>query len=140
MSLILLFLNVIHGGKIILARILARIMVVDDAAFMRAMLKNMLIEFGHDVVAEATNGDEAVYLYKQTKPDLVTMDITMPEKDGLTALKEIRMFDGNAKVIMCSAMGQQKMVIDAVQFGAKDFLVKPFNKERVQETISRCLK
>ncbi|TVY08508.1 response regulator [Paenibacillus cremeus] len=119
---------------------MARIMVVDDAAFMRTMLKNMLTEFGHEVVAEAVDGDEAVRKYKQVKPDLVTMDITMPEKDGLIALQEIKAFDAEAIVIMCSAMGQQKMVVDAIRSGAKDFLVKPFHKDRVQEAVSKQLK
>lgn len=115
-------------------------MVVDDAAFMRLMLKDMLKSHGFEIVAEATNGKEAVHLFKQVRPDLVTMDITMPEMDGIAALTEIKKIDPHAKVIMCSAMGQQKMVIDAIQAGAKDFIVKPFNKDRVIEAVSKFLK
>jgi len=115
------------------------IMVVDDAAFMRLMLKDMLKEAGFEVVAEAANGIEAVQYYKKLMPDLVTMDITMPEMDGITALVEIKKYDPKAKVIMCSAMGQQRMVLDAIHAGAKDFLVKPFQKERVIEAILKTL-
>jgi len=114
-----------------------KILVVDDAAFMRLMLKDMLVSCGYEVIAEGCNGAEAVQLYKQWKPDLVTMDITMPEMDGIAALIEIRRVDPLAKVIMCSAMGQQKMVIDAIQAGAKDFIVKPFNKDRVADAVNR---
>lgn len=116
---------------------MARILVVDDAMFMRTVLKGVLEEGGHTVVGEAENGDVAVKKYKDLKPDLVTMDITMPDKDGIAALKEIRDFDPNAKVIMCSAMGQQAMVVDAIKSGAKDFCVKPFDKERVLESIAK---
>jgi two-component system, chemotaxis family, chemotaxis protein CheY len=116
---------------------MARILVVDDAAFMRAMLNDMLINSGHEIVGEGANGHEAVALYKQLKPDLVTLDITMPEADGIFALKEIRSFDSSAKVIMCSAMGQKHFVVEAIKNGALDFLVKPFNKERVAETIRK---
>lgn len=115
-------------------------MVVDDAAFMRHMLKSILTENGHEVVAEASNGAEAISMCKQFNPDLVTMDITMPEKDGIEALKEIMDFNPKAKVIMCSAMGQQAMVLDAIKNGAKDFVVKPFQGERVIEAVSRVLK
>ncbi|MBM7094184.1 MULTISPECIES: response regulator [Alteribacter] len=117
----------------------ARVLIVDDAAFMRMMIKDILSKNNYEVVAEAQDGQQAVELYKEHKPDLVTMDITMPEMDGITALKEIKGFDGDAKVIMCSAMGQQAMVIDAIQAGAKDFIVKPFQAERVLEAIGKTL-
>ncbi|MFK2825006.1 response regulator [Bacillus sp. B190/17] len=116
-----------------------RILVVDDAAFMRMMIKDILTKNGFDVVGEAADGAQAVEKYKELKPDLVTMDITMPEKDGISALKEIKADDPNAKIIMCSAMGQQSMVIDAIQAGAKDFIVKPFQPDRVIEAISKTL-
>jgi two-component system chemotaxis response regulator CheY len=116
-----------------------KIMVVDDAGFIRLMLSDMLISVGFDVVAAATNGIEAVQLYKRYQPDLVTMDITMPDMDGLEALGEIMKINPKAKVIMCSAMGQQRMVIDAIRVGAKDFIVKPFQKDRVVEAINRVL-
>ena len=116
-----------------------RIMIVDDAAIMRFMLKDAIIKAGYDVVAEAKDGEEAVQMYKKLKSDLVTMDITMPVKDGITALKEIRAFDSDAKIMVCSAMGQQLMVIDDLQAGARDFLVKPFDFERVKESIEKLL-
>ncbi|HEY4552918.1 MAG TPA: response regulator [Bacillaceae bacterium] len=116
-----------------------KILVVDDAAFMRMMVKDILTKNGFDVVGEAADGAQAVEKYKELKPDLVTMDITMPEMDGITALKEIRQFDSAAKIIMCSAMGQQAMVIDAIQAGAKDFIVKPFQADRVIEAIQKTL-
>ncbi|OEG00412.1 two-component system response regulator [Vulcanibacillus modesticaldus] len=115
------------------------ILVVDDAAFMRMMIKEILTKNGYEVVGEAGDGAEAIEKYKELKPDLVTMDITMPEKDGIEALKEIKQLDPNAKVIMCSAMGQQAMVIDAITAGAKDFIVKPFQADRVIEAISKAL-
>ncbi|WP_433749762.1 response regulator [Falsibacillus pallidus] len=116
-----------------------RILIVDDAAFMRMMIKDILTKNGFEVVAEAADGSQAVEKYKELKPDLVTMDITMPEMDGITALKEIKKIDGSAKIIMCSAMGQQAMVIDAIQAGAKDFIVKPFQADRVIEAIQKTL-
>ncbi|MBR2076769.1 response regulator [Exiguobacterium sp. TRN 1102] len=116
-----------------------KVLVVDDAAFMRMMIKDILTKNGYDVVGEAENGADAVAKYRELTPDLVTLDITMPEMDGLAALKEIRSFDSNAKIIMCSAMGQQAMVIDAIQAGAKDFIVKPFNAERVIEAVSKTV-
>src|SRR5699024_6962545 len=116
-----------------------RILIVDDAAFMRMMIKDILVKNGFEVVGEAQNGKEAVEKFKELKPDLVTMDITMPEKDGVTALKEIKEIDSAAKIIMCSAMGQQAMVIDAIQAGAKDFIVKPFQADRVIEAIQKAL-
>ena len=118
---------------------MATVLVVDDAAFMRMMLKDILTKGGDDVVGEAADGNEAVAKYNELKPDLVTLDITMPNKDGLQALKEIRANDPNATCIMCSAMGQQAMVIDAIQAGAKDFVVKPFQPDRVLESIHKVL-
>lgn len=116
-----------------------KILIVDDAAFMRMMIKDILSKNGYEVVGEANDGSQAIEKYKELKPDLVTMDITMPEMDGISALKEIKKIDGNARVIMCSAMGQQAMVIDAIQAGAKDFIVKPFQADRVIEAIKKTL-
>jgi two-component system, chemotaxis family, chemotaxis protein CheY len=116
-----------------------RVLIVDDAAFMRMMLKNILTKSGYEVAGEAANGNEAVERYKDLLPDLVTMDITMPEMDGLQALKAIKAIDPKAKIIMASAMGQQSMVIEAIQSGAVDFIVKPFNEDRVVEAIKRAL-
>lgn len=116
-----------------------RILIVDDAAFMRMMIRDILSKNGYEVVGEAQDGAQAIEKFKELNPDLVTMDITMPEMDGITALKEIRKLDTNAKVIMCSAMGQQAMVIDAIQAGAKDFIVKPFQADRVIEAIKKTL-
>ncbi|MBS4198966.1 response regulator [Bacillus sp. FJAT-49732] len=116
-----------------------RILIVDDAAFMRMMIKDILVKNGFEVVGEAVDGAQAVEKYNELKPDLVTMDITMPEMDGITALKEIKATDPSAKIIMCSAMGQQAMVIDAIQAGAKDFIVKPFQADRVIEAIQKTL-
>src|SRR5690625_2872919 len=115
------------------------VVIVDDAAFMRMMIKDILEKNGYEVVGEAENGNVAVEKYKELETDLVTMDITMTEKDGITALKEIKEYDADATVIMCSAMGQQAMVIDAIQAGAKDFIVKPFQAERVVEAVSKAL-
>ncbi|MFC0188885.1 response regulator [Fictibacillus iocasae] len=117
----------------------ARILVVDDAAFMRMMIKDILTKNGFDVVGEAADGAQAIEKFNEVSPDLVTMDITMPEMDGITALKEIKKTHPEAKVIMCSAMGQQAMVIDAIQAGAKDFIVKPFQADRVIEAIKKTL-
>ena len=116
-----------------------RILIVDDAAFMRMMIKDILTKNGYEVVGEANDGAQAVEKYKELKPDLVTMDITMPELDGIAALKEIKKLDPQAKVIMCSAMGQQAMVMDAIQAGAKDFIVKPFQADRVIAAIKKTL-
>ncbi|HHW38891.1 MAG TPA: response regulator [Bacillales bacterium] len=116
-----------------------RILIVDDAAFMRMMIKDILTKNGFEVVGEAADGLQAVEKYKEVNPDLVTMDITMPEMDGITSLKEIKKIDPAAKIIMCSAMGQQAMVIDAIQAGAKDFIVKPFQADRVLEAIKKTL-
>lgn len=115
------------------------VLIVDDAAFMRMMIKDILVKNGYNVVGEAENGNVAVEKYKELTPDLVTLDITMPEKDGIQALKEIMEINPDAIVIMCSAMGQQAMVIDAIQAGAKDFIVKPFQADRVMEAVSKAL-
>lgn len=115
-----------------------KILVVDDAAFMRMMIKDILVKHGFEVVGEASNGAEAVVLFKELGPDLVTMDITMPEMDGITALKGIKKLDPDAKVIMCSAMGQQAMVLEAIQAGAKDFIVKPFQADRVIDAVKKA--
>lgn len=116
-----------------------KVMIVDDAVFMRMMVKDILEKNGFEVVAEAENGAVAVEQYKTSSPDIVTMDITMPEMNGIEALKEIKKQDPDAKVIMCSAMGQQAMVMDAIKSGAVDFIVKPFNAERVMEAINKAL-
>ncbi|CEH30093.1 chemotaxis protein CheY [Aneurinibacillus migulanus] len=116
-----------------------RILIVDDASFMRMMIKGFLTKHGYTVADEAANGAEAVEKYKQVSPDLVTMDITMPEMDGIEAVKAIRQMDPNAKIIMCSAMGQQNMVVQAIQAGARDFIVKPFQEDRVIEAIKKVL-
>ena len=116
-----------------------RILVVDDAAFMRMMLKDILTKGGYDVCGEAADGVEALAKYNELKPDLVTLDITMPNKDGIAALKDIKAADPSALCIMCSAMGQQSMVIEAIQSGAKDFIVKPFQADRVLESIKKVL-
>ena len=118
---------------------MARVLIVDDAQFMRMMLKNILTQNGYEVVGEAANGKEGIAKYSELKPDIVTLDITMPEMDGVTALKEIKALDGSAKVIMCSAMGQQAMVVDAIKAGAIDFVVKPFQPERVMEALNKAL-
>lgn len=114
------------------------VMIVDDAAFMRMKLKDILEKNGYKVVAEAQNGVEAVEKYKAEKPNLVTMDITMPEMDGVEALKEIKAFDPAARVVMCSAMGQQGMVMDAIRSGAVDFIVKPFDSDRVIKALDKA--
>ncbi|MBC7347155.1 MAG: response regulator [Clostridia bacterium] len=116
-----------------------RILIVDDAAFMRMMLKDILTRNGYEIAAEAENGLRAVELYREVRPDAVTMDITMPEMDGITAVKEIKKLDPGAKIIMCSAMGQQLMVMEAIQAGAKDFVVKPFQQERVLQALGKVL-
>ena len=114
------------------------ILIVDDAAFMRMMIKDILTKNGYNVVGEAENGLKAVEKYTELKPDLVLMDITM-ELDGIGALKKIKEADSNALVIMCSAMGQQAMVIESIQAGAKDFIVKPFQADRVLEAVKKVV-
>ena len=118
---------------------MAKVLIVDDAAFMRMMIKDILEKNGFEVIGEANNGIKAVELYKKERPDVVTMDITMPDMDGIGAVKAIKEFDPTAKIIMCSAMGQQTMVMDAIRAGARDFIVKPFNADRVLEAIKKTL-
>lgn len=115
------------------------IMIVDDAAFMRATLKDVITKGGFHVVAEAINGQDAIEKFKVHKPDVVTMDITMPEMDGIQALKEIKAIDASAKVIMCTAIGQQSNVMESIKIGASDFIVKPFQPDRVIEAIKRVI-
>ncbi|MDO4188807.1 MAG: response regulator [Lachnospiraceae bacterium] len=115
------------------------ILISDDAAFMRMMIKDILTKNGYNVVGEAENGAKAVEKYNELKPDLVLMDITMPEMDGIQALKKIKEADSSALVIMCSAMGQQAMVIESIQAGAKDFIVKPFQADRVIEAVKKVV-
>lgn len=115
------------------------ILIVDDAAFMRMMVKDILTKGGYNVVGEAENGVVAVQKYSELKPDLVTLDITMPEMDGIQALKKIKAIDANASVVMCSAMGQQAMVIESIQSGARDFIVKPFQPDRVIEAVKKAV-
>lgn len=115
------------------------ILICDDAAFMRMMIKDILTKNGYTVVGEAENGAKAVEKYAELKPDLVLMDITMPEMDGIQALKKIKEADPSATVIMCSAMGQQAMVIESIQSGAKDFIVKPFQADRVLEAVGKVV-
>ena len=115
------------------------ILIVDDAAFMRMMIKDVLTKNGLEVVGEAENGAKAIDKYKELNPSLVIMDITMPEVDGIQAVKEIKKIDINAKIVMCSAMGQQAMVIEAIQAGARDFIVKPFQADRVIEAVRKVL-
>ena len=117
-----------------------RILIVDDAAFMRMMIKDILTKNNYEVVGEAENGLKAIEKYKELTPDLVLMDITMPELDGIQAVRLIMEHDSKARVVMCSAMGQQAMVIESIQAGAKDFIVKPFQAERVIEAIQKVLK
>ena len=118
---------------------MAKILIVDDAAFMRMMLKNTLTQAGYTDLIEAEDGVKAVEAYTAEKPDLVFMDITMPNKDGLETLKEIKAMDPGATIVMCSAMGQETMVMDSIKSGAKDFIVKPFKPERVLSTVKKIL-
>ncbi|MEA2384505.1 MAG: two-component system, chemotaxis family, chemotaxis protein CheY [Solirubrobacteraceae bacterium] len=118
---------------------MARVLVVDDAAFMRKMVSDALTKGGHEVVGEAGNGVEAIARFQELKPDLMTLDITMPEKDGLAALAEIVAADPSARVVMCSALGQESKVLEAIKLGAKDFVVKPFQPARVIEAVGKAL-
>jgi two-component system, chemotaxis family, chemotaxis protein CheY len=118
---------------------MARVLVVDDAAFMRKMVSDALAKGGHEVVGEAGNGIEALSQFQALKPDLMTLDITMPEKDGLAALADIMAADPSAKVVMCSALGQESKVLEAIKLGAKDFVVKPFQADRVIEAVGKAL-
>ena len=118
---------------------MARVLVVDDAAFMRKVVGDALTSGGHEVVGEATNGSEAVERFQELRPELTTLDITMPEKDGLAALAEIMAIDPAARVVMCSALGQESKVLESIKLGAKDFVVKPFQPARVLEAIGKAL-
>ena len=118
---------------------MAKIMLVDDAAFMRMMIKKALSSSGYNDFIEAQDGAEAVKKYSEEKPDMVIMDITMTNMDGLQALKKIRGDDPNAKVVMCTAMGQESMVVDAIKSGARDFVVKPFDAQRIVKTVNDIL-
>jgi two-component system, chemotaxis family, chemotaxis protein CheY len=120
-------------------KMVARILIVDDAKFMRVTLSSILKKDDHEIVGEGENGKEAVDLFVNLKPDLVMMDITMPEMSGLEAVREIKRDNPNAKVIMCSAMGQQKVVVESIEAGAKDFIIKPFDEGRVLEAVNRVL-
>ena len=115
------------------------VLVCDDAIFMRTMVGDILTKAGYEVVGEAETGLQAVEKYKELKPDLVTMDIVMPDMGGIEAVKEIVKDDSSAKILMCSAMGQQALVVEAIQAGAKDFVVKPFQPSRVLEAVQRVL-
>jgi two-component system chemotaxis response regulator CheY len=116
-----------------------RILICDDAIFMRTMIADILTGAGYDVAGEAESGLQAVERYKSVKPDLVTMDIVMPDMGGIDAVKAIIASDPNARILMCSAMGQQSLVVEAIQAGAKDFVVKPFQPARVLEAVQRVL-
>ena len=118
---------------------MARILVVDDAAYMRLMLKKIIVDAGHEVVGEAGNGEEAVTQFKELSPDLTTLDITMPVQDGLEALKEIMEIDPDARVVMCSALGQQAKVVECMKAGACDFVVKPFQQATVFDALRNAL-
>ncbi len=121
------------------AAVKPKILVVDDAIFMRRMISDILVENGMEVVGEADTGSGAVERYKELKPDLVTMDIIMPEMNGIDAVRQIVSYDSNAKIVICSALGQQTLVQEAISAGAKDFLIKPFNPSRVVEVITKIL-
>lgn len=118
---------------------MARILIVDDSAFMRRIIRNMLEKAGYVEIYGVADGIQAVEMYGQLRPDLVLMDITMPNMDGLAALKEIQATDAGANVVMCTAMGQEPMVIDAIRSGAKDFIVKPFKPERVLKAVESII-
>jgi two-component system chemotaxis response regulator CheY len=115
------------------------VLICDDAVFMRTMISDILEESGFEVVGQAETGLQAIERYKSLRPDLVTMDIVMPDMGGIDAVREITSFDANAKILMCSAMGQQALVVEAIQAGAKDFVVKPFQPSRVLEAVQRVL-
>jgi two-component system chemotaxis response regulator CheY len=118
---------------------MANILVVDDSLFMRVILKEIILNMGHFVVGEAENGEEAVLKYSELQPDLITMDINMPKKSGIAALKEILEINPQAKILVCSALGQQKFITEAIRAGAKDFVVKPIKEERVIEAIAKII-
>jgi two-component system chemotaxis response regulator CheY len=117
-----------------------KVLIVDDAMFMRAMIRDILVNSGrYDVVGEAANGEEAIEKYHLVSPDLVTMDIVMPQMDGIEATKEIIKLDPKAKIVMCSALGQEALVIESIAAGAKDFIVKPFSAEKVLKVIDAVI-
>ena len=118
---------------------MAKVLIADDATFMRMILRDILSDADYEIIAEVDNGQDAVHKYLEFSPDIVTMDITMPKLDGISALKEIMKKNPKARVIMCSAMGQQALVIEAIQAGAKDFIIKPFQPERVLDAVKRAL-
>lgn len=118
---------------------MARVLVVDDAMFIRHIISDLLTRHGHEVVGEAANGKEAVERYRELRPDITTLDITMPEMDGITALREILAEDPSAKVIMCSALKEKPKVIEALQAGARDFILKPVKPDRVLEAVDKVL-
>ncbi len=118
----------------------ARVLIADDASFMRQMIREIIEPEGYEVVGEATNGVEAVEQYQQLHPDLVTMDIVMPKRSGIDAVKGILAEDPSARVVMCSALGQETLVMEALQAGAKDFIVKPFKPDAVIETMNNLVK
>jgi two-component system, chemotaxis family, chemotaxis protein CheY len=118
---------------------MAKIMIVDDAMFMRLILRQIIVEMGFEEIFEATNGLEAIQIYQEQRPDIVTMDITMPDMDGCTAVTEIIKLYPDARIIMCSAVGQQRMILNAIMAGAKDFIVKPFDKNRVIDSLTAVL-
>ena len=117
----------------------ARVLIVDDALFMRTMLRNIFVESGFEVVGEAGNGIEAVERYRALSPDLTTMDIVMPERSGIEALKQIIALNPRARVVMCSALGQESLIIEAIEAGARDFIVKPFKPAKVVEIAQKVL-
>ena len=118
---------------------MARVLVVDDAAFMRKMVSDALAKGGHEVIGQAGNGVEAIAQFRELRPDLMTLDITMPEKDGLETLRDVMELDPGAKVIMCSALGQESKVLESIKLGAKDFVVKPFQPDRVIDAVAKAL-
>ena len=115
------------------------ILIVDDLAFIRIVLRDIIEKAGFRVIGEASNGEKALALYQDTRPDVVLIDITMPGMDGLTALAKIREIDPAARVIICSALGQQRLIVQAIQLGAKDFIVKPFQPQRVISALKKAL-
>jgi two-component system, chemotaxis family, chemotaxis protein CheY len=115
------------------------ILITDDALFMRTTLRNILVSNGYTIAAEAGNGKEAVEKYRSSKPNLVLLDITMPVMDGIAAAREIKSIDPNANIVMCTAMGQKDMVMEAIKAGAKDFIVKPFQPDRVIDSIQKLI-
>jgi two-component system, chemotaxis family, chemotaxis protein CheY len=118
---------------------MANVLIVDDAAFMRMMLRKIIAVSGHTVVGEAADGEAALEMYRDLRPDLTTLDITMPGRDGIEVLREILQIDPNARVVMCSALGQQAKVVESIKLGARDFVVKPFEASDVEKAIDKAL-